>query len=86
MKPADLPAVALFALVICTCVALPATAANEEAPVDLQALNQETIELYRTGRYERGVVMAKQALELAEMKFGPTTFQCTCFSVSWRSL
>ena len=82
MKSADLSAAALFALVICACVASPATAANEEAPVDLQALNQEapvdlqalnqeTIELYRTGRYERGVVVAKRALDLAEMRFGP---------------
>ena len=34
-------------------------------------LNQEFMELYRTGKYERAVVVAKKALEVAEKNVGP---------------
>jgi hypothetical protein len=34
-------------------------------------LNKEAMELYRTGNYERTVVVAKKALEVAEKNFSP---------------
>ncbi len=34
-------------------------------------LNQEVNELYRTGKYERAVVVARKALEVAEKNVGP---------------
>ncbi len=34
-------------------------------------LMQEAMELYRTGKYDRGVVIARQALEVAEKNDGP---------------
>ena len=36
-------------------------------------LNQQVIELYRTGKYERAVVVGKKALEVAEKNVGPIT-------------
>jgi len=47
--------------------ALPNLMASEIAPPELQSLNQETIELYRIGKYDRGVLVAKQALAFAEL-------------------
>jgi hypothetical protein len=35
------------------------------------SLNQEVMELYRTGKYGRAVVVAKKALGVAEKKAGP---------------
>ena len=40
-----------------------------DTPWDI--LNQEAAELYRTGRYDRAVVVAKKALEVAERNVGP---------------
>ena len=34
-------------------------------------LNDEVMELLRTGKYDRGVVVAKKALEVAEQNVGP---------------
>ncbi len=34
-------------------------------------LNQEVMELYRTGKYDRAVVVAKKALAVAEKNVGP---------------
>ena len=34
-------------------------------------LSQEAAELYRTGKYDRAVVVAKKALEVAEKNVGP---------------
>ncbi len=36
------------------------------------ALNNEAMELHRTGKYDRGVVVAKKALEVAEKNTSPT--------------
>ena len=42
---------------------------QREAEWDL--LNQESLELYRTGEYDRAVVVTKKALEVAEKNIGP---------------
>ena len=39
--------------------------------IEWDILNQEVMELYRTGKYNRAVVVAKKALEVAEKKVGP---------------
>ena len=41
------------------------------AGIEWDILNQEVMELYRTGKYDRAVVVAKKALEVAENNVGP---------------
>jgi len=41
------------------------------AGIGWDILNQEAMELYRTGKYDRAVVVAKKALEGAEKNVGP---------------
>ena len=43
----------------------------QDAGKDWDALNKEVLELYRTGKYDRAVVVAKKALEVAEKSLGP---------------
>ena len=43
----------------------------QSAFIQWDILNQEARELYRTGNYDRAVVVAKKALEVAEKNFGP---------------
>lgn len=40
------------------------------AGIEWDILNQEVMELYRTGKYDRAVVVAKKALEVAETNVG----------------
>ena len=57
-----------------TCVLLCLTtppAWAEGAGIEWDVLNDEVMELYRTGQYDRGVVVAKKALEVAEENVGP---------------
>ena len=51
-------------------LATPAAFA-EGAGIEWDILNQEVTELTRTGKYDRGVVVAKKALEVAETNVGP---------------
>jgi tetratricopeptide (TPR) repeat protein len=41
------------------------------AGTEWNILNQEVMELHRTGRYDRAVVVAKKALEVARKNVGP---------------
>ena len=41
------------------------------AGIEWEILNQEVMELNRTGKYDRAVVVAKKALEVAEKNVGP---------------
>ena len=43
----------------------------EGAGIEWDILNDEVMELYRSGKYDRGVVVAKKALEVAETNVGP---------------
>jgi len=56
------------ALMLVCCGATPALA--EGAGIEWDILNQEVNELRRTGKYDRGVVVAKKALEVAETSVG----------------
>ena len=38
--------------------------------IEWETLNQEVMDLYRAGRYDRAVVVAKKALEVAERSVG----------------
>ncbi len=44
---------------------------EQGAGVEWDGLNQEVKELYRTGKYDRAVIVAKKALEVAEQNAGP---------------
>jgi len=44
---------------------------DQGAGSEWDILNQEVHELYSTGKYERAVVVAKKALEVAEKNVGP---------------
>ena len=52
------------------CLSTPAVFADG-AGIEWDVLNDEVIELTRTGQYGRGVVVAKKALEVAEQNVGP---------------
>jgi hypothetical protein len=39
--------------------------------IEWDILNQEVMELYRTGNYDRAVTVAKKSLEVAEKALGP---------------
>ena len=52
------------------CLTTPPVLA-EGAGIEWDVLNDEVMELIRTGKYDRGVVVAKKALEVAEKKVGP---------------
>ena len=41
------------------------------ADIEWNVLNDEIKKLYRTGKYDRGVVVAKKTLEVAEQNVGP---------------
>ena len=42
----------------------------EGAGIEWDVLNQEAIDLYRQGKYDRAVVVAQKALEVAEQNVG----------------
>ncbi len=44
---------------------------DQGAGSEWDTLNQEVKELYRTGKYDRAVVVARKALEMAEKNVGP---------------
>ena len=50
--------------------AAPAALA-QEAAIEWDALNKNIFEHYRTGDYDRAIVAAKKALEIAEDNVGP---------------
>ena len=43
----------------------------EGAGIEWDILNQEVVKLYRAGKYDRAVVVAKKALEVAKENAGP---------------
>ena len=60
---------AITATCVLLCLATsPAWA--EGAGIEWEVLNDEVMELLRTGKYDRGVVVAKKALEVAEQNVG----------------
>ncbi|NCO57361.1 MAG: tetratricopeptide repeat protein [Deltaproteobacteria bacterium] len=60
----------VMALATVLCLAA-APAYVQGAGIKWATLNQEATDLYRAGQYDRGVVVAKKALEVAEKNVGP---------------
>ena len=57
-----------------TCVLLCLATSSvwaEGAGIEWDVLNDEVKELYSTGKYDRGVVVAKKALDVAQKNAGP---------------
>ena len=48
-----------------------ATASAHAQGIEWKTLNDEVMSLYRQGQYDRAVVVAKKALEVAEKAVGP---------------
>ena len=44
---------------------------GQGAGTEWETLNQEVMELYRSGKYERAIVLAKKTIEVAEQNVGP---------------
>ncbi|MDP3027902.1 MAG: tetratricopeptide repeat protein [Deltaproteobacteria bacterium] len=57
----------LLALLLIICTGIPAYAQG----IEWETLNGEVMSLYRQGRYDRAVVVAKKALQVAEQALGP---------------
>ena len=51
--------------------AMPAIAHAQGAGIEWETLNKEVMDLYRAGKYDRAVVVAKKALQVAEENVGP---------------
>jgi tetratricopeptide (TPR) repeat protein len=64
----------ILALCFAVLCALPSIAHAQGAGIEWEIweiLNQEVLELYRAGKYDRGVLVAQKALEVAEQNVGP---------------
>src|SRR5260370_18716613 len=61
------PMLGLVVLLLLLCTGIPAHAQGAE----WEELNREVMSLSRQGRYDRAVVVAKQALQVAEQALGP---------------
>ena len=46
---------------------------TQGAGIEWDNLTQETLRLYRVGKYERAIIVAQEALKVAEDNVGPTT-------------
>ena len=57
----------LVALLLILCTGIPAHSQG----IEWETLNDEVISLYRQGLYDRAVVVAKKALQVAEQAVGP---------------
>ena len=55
----------------CPTSSTDSTASSEGAGAEWDVLNQEAVELYRRGQYNRAASVGKEALELAEQNVGP---------------
>jgi tetratricopeptide (TPR) repeat protein len=61
----------LLSFVLALMCALPAISHAQGAGIEWDTLNREVLELYRVGKYDRAVVMAQKALQVAEQNVGP---------------
>jgi len=58
---------ALVALLLILCTGIPAHAQG----IEWETLNDEVMSLHKQGRYDRAIVVAKKALQVAEEAVGP---------------
>ncbi len=61
----------LLAIPLALCGGLSSPAHEKGAGIEWEILNREAMELYRAGKYDRAVVVAQKALEVAEQNVGP---------------
>ena len=61
----------LFTLVLALLFGVSSLAHASGAGIEWEILNQEVMELLRTGKYDRGVAVAQKALQVAEQNVGP---------------
>jgi len=50
---------------------LPSIVHAQGAGIEWDILNQEVVELYRAGKYDKAAVVAQGAIEVAEQNVGP---------------
>lgn len=62
--------VKIIALVTALCLSV-APVYGQGAGIEWETLNEEAVQLYRAGKYERAVVVAKKASEVAQKNVGP---------------
>jgi tetratricopeptide (TPR) repeat protein len=60
-----------LAVYIACLLVLPFIVYAQGAGIEWDILNQEVIELYQAGKYDRAVLVAGKALEVAEQNVGP---------------
>ena len=58
-------------LVLAVLCGLPSSVYAQGAGVDWDTLNREVLDLRRAGKYDRAVVVAQKALQVAEQNVGP---------------
>ena len=61
----------LFALAFALLFGASSVAHASGAGIEWDILNKEAMELYRAGNYDRAVVVAQKALQVAEQNVGP---------------
>lgn len=61
----------LCALVFALLCGMSSVAHAQGAGIEWDILNQEVMELYCTGKYDRAVVVAQKVLQVAEQNVGP---------------
>ncbi len=61
----------LLVLTLVLLSAMPLLTHAQGAGIEWDILNQETMELYQAGKYDRAVVVARKALQVAEQNVGP---------------
>ena len=66
-----LPFTSLLALLLALLLAGPSIAHARGAGIEWDILNREVMDLYRAGKYDRAVVVAQKALQVAQQNVGP---------------
>ena len=61
----------MLAVVLAIVVSVPSVVRGQGAGIEWDTLNNEVGNLYRAGKYDRAVVLAKKALEVAEENVNP---------------
>lgn len=62
----------LLVLALVLLSAMPLLTHAQGAGIKWDILNQEVVELYQAGKYDRAVGVAQKALQVAEQNVGPT--------------
>ncbi len=63
--------ISLMILTLAFLGTMPSVVRARGAGIEWEILNQEVMELYRAGKYDRAVLVAQKALQVAEQNVGP---------------